>query len=146
MPSSRICLVVLAVAVFACARTGDEATSVPVEASVCQLVAEPESYLGRPVSLTTRIEADGMHWALLMGPKCHRGLFYNHAGSVPTETQEAISKAIFEPWPGTRGKTIEARFTGVLRRDREDGISRKFPYYFEISRVENLNIKIGQRP
>ena len=57
---------------------------------------------------------------------------------------ETLIKAIFEPWPGTSGKDITGRFEGTLRYDRDE--KRLFPYYLEVEAVENLNIKIGERP
>jgi hypothetical protein len=96
------------------------------------------------VALNTSISADGMHLALLMGPSCNRGIQFQFASSVPQTAQDQIIKAIFQPWPGTSGKSIAGRFEGTVRYDR--GEERLFPYYLEVEAVKDLTIKIGQRP
>lgn len=118
--------------------------SLPLETNVCDIVAAPKRFLSRRVALSTSISADGMHLALLMGSPCKRGIQFQFASSVPQATQDQIVKAIFQPWPGTSGKDISGRFEGTLRFDRDE--ERLFPYYLEVEAVDNLTIKIGERP
>lgn len=116
----------------------------PIETSVCEIVAAPKRFVSRRVALNTSISADGMHLALLMGASCDRGIQFQFASTVPQTTQDQIIKAIFQPWPGTSGKNIAGRFEGTVRYDRDE--ERLFPYYLEVEAVNNLTIKIGQRP
>lgn len=118
--------------------------SLPIETNVCVIVAAPKRFLARRVALITSISSDGMHLALLMGSPCDRGIQFQFASSVPQATQDQIVNAIFQPWPGTSGKDIAGRFEGTLRYDRNE--ERRFPYYLEVEAVEDLKIKIGERP
>jgi hypothetical protein len=116
----------------------------PVETNVCDIVAAPKRFVSRRVALDTSISADGMHLALLMGRSCDRGIQFQFASTVPQTTQDQIIQAIFQPWPGTSGKNITGRFEGTVRYDRDE--ERRFPYYLEVEAVDDLTIKIGQRP
>lgn len=115
-----------------------------IETNVCEIVAAPKRFVSRRVALNTSISADGMHLALLMGASCDRGIQFQFASTVPQTTQDQIIKAIFQPWPGTSGKNIAGRFEGTVRYDRDE--ERLFPYYLEVEAVNDLTIKIGQRP
>ena len=141
MSSPRV--LALAFALMACT-PAPEPPAPRLKAGVCEMRVNPKVFLGEQITFETRIEADGRHLSLLMGVPCEKGLRYSYADSVPKSTQEAITKAIFAPWPGTRGKRIYARFTGTLRPVPDE--QQLFPYYFEISAVDDLKVEIGERP
>jgi hypothetical protein len=106
--------------------------------------ANSPSFVGKLVVFDASITADGMHLALLLDSSCNRGLRFDFAPSVKPEHAKAIDDAIWKPWPGTSGKTISGRFTGVLRRDQSE--TRFRPYVFEVTHIGDLKINIGQRP
>ena len=141
LPKFRF-LIVTFIMWLACSPAGKP--SLPIETDVCAIVADPKDFAGRRLVLNTSISADGMHLALLMGPACERGIQFQFTHAVPEAVQQQIRSAIFEPWPGTTNKVIRGRFEGTLRRDREE--ERLFPYYLEVEKVANLDIKIGERP
>ena len=115
----------------------------PIETDVCEIVGAPQRFVSRRVALDTSISADGLHLSLLMGPSCDRGIRFRFASTVPRNTQDRITDAIFQPWPGTSGKSITGRFEGTVRYDRSE---RLFPYSLEVVAVHDLEIEIGRRP
>jgi hypothetical protein len=109
------------------------------------MVASPQEFR-TPVTLDAEVSSDGMHWTLLLDPAstCGRGIALSWDDGAPPQGSDRVNVAIWEPWPGTSNKKIRARFTGILRnQERDDGL---FPYVFVVSRIDDLEIAIGQRP
>jgi hypothetical protein len=114
--------------------------------TICAMVAEPREFQDKKVTMNAAVTSDGMHFTLLMdlAPACERGIVLNWDDKARPPETDRILDAIWRPWPGTSNKTIRGRFTGTLRHEeRRDGL---FPYMFVVSRVEDLEITIGERP
>jgi hypothetical protein len=134
-------LAVLLTALTSCA-TQHQAKALTT--SVCDIWADPERFVGKQLALDSRIESDARHLSLLMGQPCERGLRFYLADIVPKSTADAFSAAIYRPWPGTEGKAVAAHFEGRLLHDPGEKVL--FPYYFEVTSVDHLEIAIGTPP
>lgn len=116
---------------------------IPEPVSICAMIAAPEKFKDKLVVFNAPIESDGMHFTLLMDESCHRGIVLNWDRSAPPPEADRILDAIWQPWPSTMNKKIFGRFTGRLRFDQSN---ERWPYVFDITRIDDLKIWIGQRP
>lgn len=93
------------------------ARDVPMDVSLCSLLAESTAYDGQLVTLRASVESDGRHLTLLTDAACSGAgiALVVDDGIVEDENVVAIREAIVAQRFGTPSKRIEGTFTGVLR-------------------------------
>ena len=140
-------LTILAFLVGGCQHERTELTkSPPPVVTICAMVENPHGFQNDLVTLDAEVSSDGKHFTLLMdaSSKCQRGVVLSWDDHAAPHGSDRILAAIWRPWPGTTNKKIQGRFTGILRhQERVDGL---FPWMFVVSRIEDLEIAVGERP
>jgi hypothetical protein len=85
----------------------------PAEAvAFCSVVSKPSLFDRRRISLTARVESDGIHDIVLNEPSCKGALTVDVSGTG--KTLDRLNDALYSGGPGTSDKVVEARWTGHL--------------------------------
>jgi hypothetical protein len=85
----------------------------PAEAvAFCSVVSKPSFFDHRRISLTARVESDGIHDIVLNEPSCKGALTVDVSSTG--RTLDRLNDALYSGGPGTSDKIVEARWTGHL--------------------------------
>jgi len=81
--------------------------------TLCGIVAHPENFANKQVTLEAFFESDGLEHSILSHPGCKTGIVpYPAADGKKRPDVDAFDQAIAEGRPGTADKTVVAIFTG----------------------------------
>jgi len=102
---------------------GATPVDMPINASICDVVAHPKQYEGKLIRVKGWIESDGIENTTIVDRMCESKGFA--VGNTTTAFEQSgipeLQRAIFSGSPGTRSKEIRATIVGVVHQRSEEG-------------------------
>ena len=98
-----------------------QAETEPIKTTICAIVHSPDAFDQKRVSVSGRIESDGIEHTVILDASCpNKGISITRCGekACQSATWEELQDAIyFRPPPGTSRKKISATIIGTFHND-----------------------------